>query len=251
MTNFVSQIIMFSIIGSVVWGMSRLLHCRPFDPGIVKPKTSSLEALVAVTCSIFILSLLNKQLFAGGPLESGPSFENIGILIPSIIAFSIFLLPAGIFLIKAHEPLKSVGITKTNLWQSVLIGTGLALLTFYLQYDGLLAVLKVIKPRHGISFIYFALIGFEEELLFRGYLQTRLIAWLGKWQGWLLASVIMAIAHFPIRMVIENKDLGTAFINSCSLIPASIFFGFIMLRTKNVLAPAILHTFTGWVSTLD
>lgn len=251
MNNFVSQIIMFSIVGGVVWGMSRLLRCKSLDPGIARPKRSSLEALVAVTCSVLILSLLSKQLFARGPLESGPSFENPGILIPSIVAFLLFLLPAGIFLIKAHEPLKSVGITKTNLWQSAVIGTGLALLTFYLQHNGLLAVLNVLKPRHGISFIYFAFIGFEEEILFRGYLQTRLIAWLGKWQGWLLASVIMALGHFPLRMVIENKDLVSAFIDSCGLFPASIFFGFIMMKTNNVLVPGILHTFTNWISELN
>ena len=60
----------------------------------------------------------------------------------------------------------------------------------------------------------------------------------------MLASTIMAVAHFPLRMIIEGKTLSDAFFDSLVLIPVSLFFGYLMLRTKNVLAPAIIHTFT-------
>ena len=250
MNQLIIQIIAFSIIGGVVWGVSRLLRCKPLDPGITKPRRSALQALVAVTCSMLFLCLfiLIERSLQGGSLGSETRFEHLGDLISPAFYLIIFLLPAGVFIFRAGEPLKSVGITRTNLWQSAVIGMGLALLMFYFQSGGLLAKLRSLELRHGISLVYFAFVGFEEEILFRGYLQTRLITWLGKWQGWLLASVIMAVGHIPLRMVIEGKDLGNAFIDSCGLIPASIFFGFIMLRTKNVLAPAIAHTFTNWVS---
>ncbi|MCD4700312.1 MAG: CPBP family intramembrane metalloprotease [Candidatus Aegiribacteria sp.] len=233
--------------------MTKLLRCKPINPGIANPEKSSLRALVAVTGTIVILCLfeLVRRSPQAGILGPGAQFEQFGDLIPAFIAFILFLLPAGIFVTRAHEPLNSVGISRTNLWQSVVISFVFVVLMFYIQNGELLEKLQGLEQRHGIRLIYFAFIGFEEEILFRGYLQTRLVAWLGKWQGWAMASVIMALGHFPLRMVIEDKALGDAFIDSLGLIPVSLFFGFLMLRTKNVLAPAIIHTFTNWISELD
>lgn len=253
MKQFVIQIIVFAIIGGVVWGLSRLLRCKPLDPGIAKPKRSSLQALAAITFSMLLFAIVTmgmRSLQAEAPgLEAG--YTNLGDLVQRFVPLILMILPMGIFIIRAGESLKSIGITSTNLWQSAVIGSVLALMTFYLQYGGFLAVLESLKPRHGYSFVYFAFVGFGEEILFRGYLQTRLIAWLGKWQGWLLASAVMAVAHFPQRILIGGMDPGDAFLNACGLIPASLLFGFIMLKTRNVLAPGLLHTIANWINELN
>ena len=49
-----------------------------------------------------------------------------------------------------------------------------------------------ITPTHGMALIFYAFVGFGEEFLFRGYLQTRLVAWSGVARGWILAAVVMA-----------------------------------------------------------
>lgn len=194
MSNFVIQIIMFSIIGGVVWGLSRLLRCKPLYPGIAKPKRSSLQALVAITFSMLLFAIVTmcmRSLHCEAPgLETG--YTNLGNLVQQFAPLIFMFLPMWIFIFRDGESLRSIGITSTNLWQSLVIGSVLALMTFYSQHGGFLAVLESLKPRHGYSFAYFAFVGFGEEILFRGYLQTRLIAWLGKWQGWLLASAVMA-----------------------------------------------------------
>jgi membrane protease YdiL (CAAX protease family) len=252
MNQLTGQIIAFSIFAGAVWGMTKLFRCKPIIPGITNPRKSSLRALVAVACTIAILCLFEilRRLPQVDILKPTGQFGTIGDLLPSFVAFILFLLPASIFIIRAHEPLNSIGISKTNLWQSVVIGFVFVVFMFYIQH-GDVAKLQELEHRHGTRLIYFAFIGFEEEILFRGYLQTRLVVWLGKWKGWGLASVIMAIGHFPLRMVIDDKAFGTAFIDSLGLIPVSLFFGFLMLRTKNVLAPGILHWFTNWVSELN
>jgi membrane protease YdiL (CAAX protease family) len=253
MNQFISQIIALSIFAGAVWGITKLLRCKPISPGITNPKRSSLRALVAVTGTIVIIFLfeLVRRSTQAGILMPGTQFEHFRDLFPAFIAFLLFLLPAGICVIRAHEPLKSVGISRTNLWQSIVIGFVFVVLMFYMQHNDLLEKLQGLERRNSIRLVYFAFIGFEEEILFRGYLQTRLIAWIGKWRGWGLASVIMALAHFPLRMLIDDKALGTALINALGLIPVSLFFGFLMLRTRNVLAPAIIHTFTNWISELN
>jgi membrane protease YdiL (CAAX protease family) len=92
--------------------------------------------------------------------------------------------------------------------------------------------------------------GVWEEFAFRGYLQTRLVAWLGRWQGWAMASVMMALAHIVQRITVESMAPAQALTSSVAIIPMSLLTGYIMLRTENVVAPCLFHTFADWVSTL-
>lgn len=253
MSNFIMQIIVFSVIGGVVWGLSRLLHCKSLDQKISKPRKSSLQALIAISISV-LLFIVVTVLIRSLPIETSGSeirYSNLVHTVQQFLPLVFMLLPMIMFVIRNGESLSSIGITSINLWQSALIGLLLALMTFYLQNDGFLAVLEKLKPRHGYSFIYFAFVGFQEEILFRGYLQNRLIAWFGKWKGWFVASAVMAVAHFPQRILIGNMDPGEAFSSACGLLPASLLFGYIMICTKNVLAPGLLHTFTNWISELQ
>ncbi|MCD4776355.1 MAG: hypothetical protein K8S15_09940, partial [Candidatus Aegiribacteria sp.] len=156
MNNFVIQIIAFSVIGGVVWGLSRLLRCKPLDPGIAKPKRSSLHATIAVTFSMLLFAIVTmgmRSLQAEAPgLEMG--YTNLGDLVKQFLPLILMLLSVGIFIIRDGESLRSIGITSTNLWQSAVIGSVLVLITFYLQHGDFLAVLESLKPRHGYSFVY-------------------------------------------------------------------------------------------------
>ncbi len=98
---------------------------------------------------------------------------------------------------------------------------------------------------------YFAVVGFGEEFLFRGYLQTRLVAWLGQWSGWLLASIVMAMMHIGQRVASMGLTSPEAVISSALLVPISLFMGYVMLRTGNIVAPGICHTFANWVGVLS
>jgi membrane protease YdiL (CAAX protease family) len=93
-------------------------------------------------------------------------------------------------------------------------------------------------------------VGFAEEFAFRGYLQTRLVAWLGRWPGWVLASVLMALAHAVQRLTVGGMPPLDALSSSASLIPISLFLGYVMLRTENVVAPGLAPIFADWAGTL-
>lgn len=147
------------------------------------------------------------------------------------------------------ESLQTIGVSRTNLWQAAVIAIGLAALSFCPQPGEPVAKLSRLTPAHGIALISYSLVGFGEEFLFRGYLQTRLVAWRGVAFGWILTSVIMALSHFPGRLI-PGIGLFDAFINCASLIPISLLMGFIMLRVRNLLAPGLFHTFGDWVGLL-
>jgi membrane protease YdiL (CAAX protease family) len=87
-----------------------------------------------------------------------------------------------------------------------------------------------------------------EEMLFRGYLQTRLERLTGsKWWGLILASVLFGLYHLPYAYLNPRwpsaGDWGDAFAASLGQgIPGGLILGGLFLRgRKNLLGPIILH----------
>ncbi len=80
-----------------------------------------------------------------------------------------------------------------------------------------------------IALLLFFITGPAEELYWRGYLQKSLMARFGRWQGWLLATVIYAAVHI---WSFNFMLIGAAFV-------AGAFWGAMYMRLKN-LAPVII-----------
>jgi membrane protease YdiL (CAAX protease family) len=247
MNQFIIKCVSFTVIGAVVFGLSKLLRCKVSDAGINKPRRSALHAILAVGISMSILFLLMlPQLLASKPQTSTHKLHAFPFLASQFLVFLLYAVPAGIFMFRDKESLQSIGISRTNLWQAAVIGIGLAALSFCPQPGEPVAKLSRLTPAHGIALISYFLVGFGEEFLWRGYLQTRLVAWLGVALGWILTSVLMALSHFPGRLI-SGMGLLDAFVNCAYLIPVSLLMGFIMLRIRNLLAPGLFHTFGDWV----
>lgn len=81
-----------------------------------------------------------------------------------------------------------------------------------------------------------------EEFLFRGLLQTRLSLWLGDGWGLLLASLVFGLWHFGLNTG-GDADAWLPALATCVLLQAPIgaLLGFVYLRTRNLLAPSLLH----------
>jgi len=249
MSNFLMQVIVWAVIGLAVFLLCRAMRCKPTLVTLASPKTNAIRAIVAVCLSATLLFLfILRHYLVHGPRQQDFVPTRPADLVGPLIGLVLFVLPAAVFMFKNRDPLISVGLTTRNLWQATAIGTGLAFLTFFFQ-PGSLA--SKVRNFQWVAVCYYVLVGFQEEFLFRGYLQTRLIAWLGKWQGWVLASVIMAMVHLPHRLLIEGKPFGSAIVASASLVPVSALMGFIMLQTGNLVAPGMFHTFANLVSTLN
>lgn len=249
MSKIIIECLSYIAVGAIVFGLSKLLRCKVTDTGINEPRRSSLHAVIAVGISMSILFLLMlPQLLASKPQTSAHKTHTFA-LAPQIFLLALYALPAGIFMYRDKESLRSIGISRTNLWQAAVIGIGLAALTFCPLPGEPFVRLPRITPTHGMVLIFYAFVGFGEEFLFRGYLQTRLVAWLGVARGWILAAVVMAVVHFPGRLL-QGMGLLDSFDSCASLIPVSLLMGFIMLRSRNLLAPGIYHTFMNWSKVL-
>ena len=250
--ELVLQVVFFLLLGGAVYGLSRLLRCNLPLAEFKNPRRSAIYSLLALSVIVTILTTLVLIIYflRGRSPDRQIEIYKIRHLVPQVIGLAIYIIPVALVMIKNKETLATVGITRRNLWQSLLIGSALALTTFYFQPGGLISKLARLQPHHAIAFVYFFCVGFEEEFLYRGYLQTRLVAWLGKPRGWVLASVIMAYVHIINLLWIRGECISKAFLASTALIPVSLLMGFIMLRTGNLVAPGLFHTFANWVTTL-
>ena len=89
-------------------------------------------------------------------------------------------------------------------------------------------------------------VGTGEELLFRGFLQFRFVAWLGEKRGIFYPALIHSVGHLPMLLVAQ-ESLGIPL----EVIPLlllifliyALSYGIIAYKTKSLLAPIILHTF--------
>lgn len=89
-----------------------------------------------------------------------------------------------------------------------------------------------------------AFIGGAEELFWRGYLQERLGAWLGKYRGWLVASLIFGAGH--LVSLWSHPDMSPALRDLGLLLQTTaggLILGFIYLRARSIVPGAIVHIF--------
>ena len=162
--------------------------------------------------------------------------------------------PAVLAMRLRREPWASAGVSDHNLGRSLAVGVVLSVVTVAGAFLGgdrrFSRVIAGLAASHFWALLKYALVGFGEEFVFRGYLQTRLEAWLGRWQGWVVTSVVMALSHVVQRVAVAGMSPLDALTSSAALVPVSLLMGYVMLRTGNVVAPGLFHTFADWVNTL-
>jgi hypothetical protein len=207
-------------------------------------KKSAIKSL-----KIIIVEILLTLLYV---LIVDNSIKNIsGLGIFFLQSSFYFLLTTIVILAVFHEKesLQSIGITKLNLIKSCILGIFLGVITVLVANQGTLRAgqtLNIMAIASLISFIKYTIVGFSEEIIFRGYFQTRLITFLGGTKGCLITAVIFSFYHLPANMVFNGMDLQAAFIKSFNYIPLSLVLGYIMIKTKNITSVSILHTFIDW-----
>lgn len=248
------QIVEFTLIGALVYGLCRLLRLEPVYPKIARPKRSALCALASVFASFLIMfvpmliMLINHKLGPTQGVSPGVGHEHHQNLVNQLFGLFVIFLPMALMIRLNGEKLKSIGFTRTNLWKATVIGLFLVPTTLFFVNGGPSSAFKFTDSHNLHSLIYFSFVGFGEEILFRGYLQNRLVAWLGHYQGWILTSVVFSLVHVPQRVVAQGMSIPHALVSSLVLIPVGLLMGFVMLRTGSVVPGSLFHTFVNWMS---
>ncbi len=184
---------------------------------------------------------LNKQIYLGIPIN----------LLCALICILIVLL--------RKQKLSSLGITKYKLKSSIILGSFLGIL--FLVFNGIIPAL--FSERELISadmllyniFYFFTVIGFVEELIFRGFIQTRLYGIIkNNFLAIIITGVMFSLMHIPFQMSHVNMSLSQFFSENTlwliTLVGWHVFFNFLYKKYNSIFTGTIVHGFMNFSSTL-
>ena len=180
-------------------------------------------------------------------------FKNIvGYNIISVLCSYIFSAVILLFFVKYFEKttFEYFGFSKENNLEAIKVGAGLAIFSIV----GVVAILLMSNNislslskdlKIGIIIILTILVlmqGFLEEVVFRGYLMTRLAAKKGKWIAILLSSIFY--------LVFRMSNPTTSKIDLLNIFLISVVMSLLYWYFDNVLVIAIFHAFWNCISGL-
>jgi len=241
-------------LGVIAVTMLAALSSR-FERGPVKflhPRTDGLLALGLILLTALMLlagsgpgiDMKTQTLLLTGKADANSySLSDMGRQL--MISF-ISLLPFAAVFIFRKQKLLSVGLGKRNLRPALLLGLGLALLAIFLRG-------KIYAIMHGVSapqaYILAALTGIalSEEIIFRGFIQLRLVAWLGERWGWIITALTFTLWRSAMLILIVGFVLETIWVNLLITLIFGLILGWIMRKSSNILAPAIYHAAHNWL----
>jgi membrane protease YdiL (CAAX protease family) len=252
------QSLEFIAVGAAVHCVTRLLGFRYRSWSFASARASSLCGIAAILTGWIFISVLFLSMAgargAGREAVVGRDFDANDVVSQAVLALIAFG-PVVLVMRRRRESWASAGVSACNLGRSLAVGMLIVVLCaiFMTLFGGLNfgRAARGLTIGHFWALLQFAIVGFGEEFAFRGYLQIRLMAWLGQWRGWVAASVVMALAHVTQRITMGGLSPLEAVGSSALLIPVSLFSGYVMIRTGNIVAPGLFHTFADWVNTLS
>jgi uncharacterized protein len=148
-------------------------------------------------------------------LSSYPFRERLGLVRPRISSTAI-------------------GLTVVGSWAPLAVGLGFAhMLAWYVPPDPMVEkLLANITQPQAIPFVLFIAIvpGVVEELLFRGYVQGRLLERWPPWIGIMVTSLLFAIVHVQPHHVV-------------AVFPIGLWLGVVAWKSGSVIPSILCHAF--------
>jgi membrane protease YdiL (CAAX protease family) len=238
-------------LGAVVLtSVARRLH--RFDRGLIafeRPRAEALVASAAVLAQIAIVAVIFVVRATSPPapaIEPPARYDVSRLFVQVAIAAATFAPILAVLLLGRQGP-STIGLSTRDLGAQVLLGLAVgAVAVLALGKAG--AVAAAGGPE-ALRLVAFLAVGFEEEIVYRGFLQTRLVAWSGERRGWLLASAAFALAHVPQDLASDGLVPMVAVELALQLV-FGLVFGWVALRVGGVWATGIAHGFADWVGWL-
>lgn len=163
------------------------------------------------------------------------------IWIPLILAGAFFC-----FFYCSKGNIRSIGLNSNNIKSSIVLGLAggfvlLAVQTALYIFQG--NSVSFASPSL-LNWVIFLFAAFEEEILFRGYIQTRLAGLISsQWVVGIINSILFLSIHYPVRWVVS----GTVSINALSavyvvsLLVLHFFCDAVYKRTNCLWGAVLLH----------
>jgi membrane protease YdiL (CAAX protease family) len=166
----------------------------------------------------------------------------------------VWLLPLYFLAKQEKLKLESLGVTSKNFFGVVysvlalgVVFTVFALLVNYLKYRGFNFGANVGEGAFLGAIILSFITAFSEELAFRGYLLSHLQKVVkSQWTMNIVLSVGWTLIHLPIAVLDWRMETSSVLVYLVLVFTFSIGATFVYLRTKNIMAPILLHVLWQW-----
>ncbi len=203
------------------------------------------EAMVAF--SLFVVTFIASLYFfrVPGIKISYTTTTPEGIL-PRLVLGGLCVLVCALALRLRKQPIRSAGWNRPQLMPGFQLGLALGFLTLFLG-GKLTTLFKGIAADQVTMLFYWLGIGLAEESIFRGYIQLRLSAWLGKWAGIAATAVLSTLWLLPLWLQLPGE---TALLQAGLTFSQALVVGWVAQRSNHVLGGAIYRAFSGWLMML-
>ena len=206
---------------------------------------SKKDGILALT--LFVIVMIMYSII--GLLYKNNSFIKENIKIFGII-FNFILIIITILFVKCNkQKLNSIGFC--GRWiLSIILGGILGMFYFYCNcLSHLIEGAKLISINKILFLaIYFLFVAASEEIVFRGYIGTRLNGLIkNKYVTLFLTGILFVFMHFPYRMIVANMSLVDFDIGwLINLFIFHLMMSFIYMKTNSIFGSIIPH----WISDL-
>lgn len=151
------------------------------------------------------------------------------------------------------QGIETIGLSKGNIKLSLIMGIILAVILFFCNcLSNILFENQSFIPIKDIVIyiLYFFTVGLVEEVMFRGYIETRLHGYTKRiYLDVILTGILFLLMHFPFRMVAYNMsfwDLITNLRYMLDLFITHLILSFIRIKSDCLYGAIIPH----WISDL-
>lgn len=247
LTDLATFILVLGVGIPLVYIFSKILKLHPQLLIFSEKKKEvilSFIVFVAVFAGAFGIYGFYDRVWIRATLTADPIY-----VLRDLIAIAILLLPVVVALKFSKQNLKDIALTRRNLRKTLALGllTSLVLILF----------LGVLSPflgggfagfsvATGYLFLSYVIIGFGEEIVFRGYIQTRLVAYSGSTIGIGVTSLCYAAYNFPLGYFCFSGNIGLAGVYAVWRFSSGLLYGYTFHKSQSVLSSTIVHIFLVW-----
>ena len=254
--NLLINLLDIGLILSIYLAVKVLRYRRPESIPIDDPKREARMAGAVALIYILFLFICFLVLYDNlvviwlGTFPANPPFSIAFSFIWISLVSGMDLLIVWIALRYTKQSWKTAGIRRIDSWKT--IAMGLIPVAILLASTGIYASFMGGRVTDdGWLFMwlpYFLISASFEEIIVRGYIQTRFVARFGPLKGLTITAMFFTLSHFPVAYLNWGVgDAAGALIYILPLFTAGMLFGYIYHKTQNVVPGIILHSFYNWV----
>lgn len=204
----------------------------------------SIAVFGAVFLGTFGIYAFYDKIWVRATLTADPVY-----VLRAAFAILILLLPMVAVLLTSKQRLADIALTRKNLFRNLGFGAVVSIV--------LVLFLGILSPFLGGGFAGFSIatiflflsyvfIAFGEELVFRGYLQTRLVAKNGTIIGLGVATLFYALYNVPLGFFCYGGDIWLALVYGAWRLSSGLIYGYTFHKSQNIVPSVIVHIFLVW-----